>query len=213
MKFACRLLFLCALLCGASSAYAVVDTKKYAAEIARVEAFLSTLTTIEAGFSQVAPSGDLSSGVFYFQRPGKMRWQYTKPQPLLLVSNGEIITYFDPELGQVNYVDINDTLAGFLTKETLKLNTKATELTAFDTKYGTIRATIRQRQAPENGTLTLEFTDKPLVLRQMIISDAAGNRTRVALAGAVYGKKLDKSLFIFKDPRGAAPKRKAGSFR
>lgn len=203
-----RFFYILMMVLVAQSAAAAVDMAKHARDIVRVESFLSLITTIKADFSQIAANGELSSGVFYLQRPGKMRWEYQKPSSILLVSNGETITYYDPQLEQVNYVSLDDTLAGFLARETLKLNTKATELVAFDVTPGAIRATIRQRQSPENGTLTIEFADKPLVMRQLIITDTAGGETRISLAKAHYGKKLDKSLFIFKDPRGAAPRRR-----
>lgn len=194
-------------LVSAQGASAAVDIAKHAKDITRVESFLSLLTTIKADFSQVAPSGETTKGIFYLQRPGKMRWEYKGPTPILLVSNGKTITYYDAELEQVNYVSLDDTLAGFLAKETLKLNTKATELVNFEVSPGAIRATIRQRDKPENGTLTIEFTDKPLVMKQLIITDAGGNETRISLANAVYGQKLDRSLFIFKDPRGVIRRR------
>ena len=167
-----------------------------------MESFLSLLTTIKADFEQVAPSGETASGTFYLQRPGKMRWEYNPPSPILLVSNGKTITYYDAEMDQINYISLDETLAGFLANESLKLNTDATELVGFEVSPGAVRATIRQRENPENGTLTIEFTDKPLVMKQLIITDAGGNETRIALSGAEYGKKLDRSLFIFKDPRG-----------
>ena len=199
-----RLLCACALLVlvSAQSASAAVDVVKHAKDIARVESFLSLLTTIKADFEQVAPSGETASGTFYLQRPGKMRWEYNPPSPILLVSNGKTITYYDAEMDQINYITLDETLAGFLASETLKLNTDATELVGFEVSPGAVRATIRQRENPENGTLTIEFTDKPLVMKQLIITDAGGNETRIALSGAEYGKKLDRSLFIFKDPRG-----------
>ena len=203
-----RFFYILMMVLVAQSADAAVDFAKHARDIVRVESFLSLITTIKADFSQIAANGELSSGVFYLQRPGKMRWEYQKPSSILLVSNGETITYYDPQLEQVNYVSLDDTLAGFLARETLKLNTKATELVAFDVTPGAIRATIRQRQSPENGTLTIEFSDKPLVMRQLMITDTAGGETRISLAKAQYGKILDKSLFIFKDPRGAAPRRR-----
>lgn len=189
-------------LVSAQSALAAVDMAKYAKDIARVESFLSLITTIKADFTQVAPSGETSEGVFYLQRPGKMRWEYNPPSPILLVSNGKTITYYDAEMEQINYISLDDTLAGFLAKETLKLNTDATELVGFEVSPGAIRATIRQRENPDNGTLTIEFSDKPLLMKQLIIADVGGNETRISLSGAKYGQKLDSSLFIFKDPRG-----------
>jgi len=55
--------------------------------------------------------------------------------------------------------------------------------------------------------LTLEFTDNPLALRQLTMRDAAGNLTSIHLQGARYGVALGDAIFIFRDPRGTAPRK------
>lgn len=179
------------------------------AEIARVEQYLSQLTTVVADFSQVDANGGLSEGKFYLKRPGKMRWQYAPPTPILLVSDGKVIVYYDAELDQVNYVPMDDTLAGFLAKPVITLNSDTTKLTQFSAKDDIIRATVIQKAKPDEGSLTLEFSDAPLQLRQMRIADASGQQTSIQLQNAAFGTVLPNSLFKFEDPRGAT-KRRAG---
>lgn len=191
-----------------SSAHAAVDVKKHEANIARLEAYLSQLTTIQADFTQVAPSGELAEGKFFLKRPGKMRWQYAPPTPILLVSNGKTVTFFDSSLDQVNYISLDDTLAGFLAQKDIRLKSKATELVAFEAMAGVLRATIRQRGKPEQGSLMLEFQDRPLALKNMRITDASGNTTSVQLQNASFGVKLPEKLFVFEDPRGVAPRKR-----
>lgn len=181
-----------------------------AADVARIEQYLSGLTTLVADFNQVDANGGLAEGKFYLKRPGKMRWQYTPPTPILLVSDGKVITYYDAELDQVNYVPVDDTLAGFLARKTIKLNEGATKLTKFEDADGVIRATIIQTEKPTEGSLTLEFSDKPLQLRQMEITDATGQKTRIQLQNAQFGQELPNSLFKFEDPRGATPRARRG---
>lgn len=178
------------------------------ADITRIEAYLSNLTTIVADFNQVSPNGELSEGKFYLKRPGKMRWEYKPPTPILLVSNGKVITYYDSELDQVNYVPVDDTLAGFLAQERINLNGGSTKLIGFEVMNSVVRVTLVQTDKPDEGSLTLEFTDKPLQLRQMIVADAGGERTRIQLQNAEFGKKLPDKLFTFEDPRGIAPRRR-----
>jgi len=43
-----------------------------------------------------------SAGSFMLQRPGKFRWAYEKPYPQLLVSDGDKLWSFDPDLNQVS---------------------------------------------------------------------------------------------------------------
>ncbi len=180
-----------------------------AATIKRVEDYLTNLSSIVADFSQVDANGGVAEGKFYLKKPGKMRWEYKPPTPILLVSNGKVMTYYDSELDQVNYIAFDDTLAGFLAQDKITLNSKSARLTEFVAKEGTIRATIVQKEKPEEGSLTLEFTDGPLQLKQMVVTDARGQRTNIQLQNARYGEALPDSLFKFEDPRGLGKRRKS----
>lgn len=170
--------------------------------IKRVEAYLTDLQSIVADFSQVDANGGLAEGKFYLKKPGKMRWEYKPPTPILLVSNGKVMTYYDSELDQVNYIAFDDTLAGFLAQDVITLNSKSAVLTDFVSEEGVIRATIVQKEKPQEGSLTMEFTDSPLQLKQMVVTDARGQRTNIQLQNARFGENLPDSLFKFEDPRG-----------
>jgi chaperone LolA len=181
--------------------------EKYAPDIARVEAYLSGLNSVVANFSQTSADGSAGTGKFFMKRPGKMRWQYAPPTPLLLVSDGKVVTYYDAGLDQVTYIGVDDTLAGFLARKDIKLESESTRLTKFEAVDGLIRATIVQKKKPADGSLTLEFSDNPLEIKNMIAVDATGNATTVKLANAQFGPVLDDKLFVFEDPRSVNRRR------
>ncbi len=184
------------------------DATLKARTIARLEAYLSGLTTVKARFNQVAPTGEVSSGTFTMKRPGKMRWKYDAPNPILLVSDGKTITYYDSDLQQINYISVDDTLATFLARKDIMLNSPAIELKEFSAEASAIRVTVVERAKPTEGSLRLEFSDNPLALRFMTVTDASGNETRVQLQDAQYGIALDDSQFVFKDPRGVTVRKR-----
>lgn len=177
-------------------------------DIKRIETYLSKLSTIKASFTQVAPNGELSEGTFYLKRPGKMRWQYNPPTPILLVSNGSTFTYYDAELDQVNYIDVDDTLASFLGRDDIRMESDITTITESSAESGVIRITLVEKKKPNEGALSLEFSETPLALRNMIITDATGATTRIALQNAEFGLALDNALFVFKDPRGVKTRKR-----
>jgi outer membrane lipoprotein carrier protein len=77
-----------------------------ASSIDRFQAFLRTTNSAQSGFEQKVfdRNGKLvqsSSGVFSFQRPGKFRWTYAKPNPQLIVGDGEKVWIWDQDLNQV----------------------------------------------------------------------------------------------------------------
>ena len=137
-----------------------------------------------------------------------MRWQYNPPTPILLVSNGKTVTYYDASLDQVSYVGIDDTLAGFLAQKDIKFENDSIHMLKFEAKNSAIRVQVVQKKKPDEGSLTLEFTDNPIELKQMVVVDATGQTTRVQLQNAQFGPVLDDKLFVFEDPRGTTPRRK-----
>jgi len=196
---------ICATMAIGASAQVPLDKS---ADIAKVEHYLSGLSTISADFTQTDLKGKVSKGKFYLARPGKMRWSYAPPAPITIVSDGKTITYYDAELDQVSYIGVDETLAGFLAQKDIKLESKTTKLVKFDkTPDGIIRATMAQRNKPDEGTLTLELTAEPMVIKRMSIVDATGQVAKVELENARFGDPLDKRLFVFEDPR---PNRNSG---
>lgn len=168
--------------------------------IVQVEQYLSGLTTITSEFTQVAPDGSLSEGAFYLQRPGKMRWQYKPPTPILIVANGSDIVYYDSELEQITHIPSGSTVIGFLARDKIRFD-KDVGIVSFEENAGTIRIGVAQRDKPTEGQLVLEFSDKPLLIRTMIVTDAGGQITTVSLNNANFGAPIDKALFDFRDPR------------
>jgi outer membrane lipoprotein carrier protein len=74
--------------------------------LGQLHAFLDNTRTASGSFMQsvVGKSGrkpQQSAGSFALARPGKFRWQYEKPYQQLLVSDGEKLWSFDPDLNQV----------------------------------------------------------------------------------------------------------------
>lgn len=167
----------------------------------RASKYLSALQTLQAQFTQVAPDGSTSSGAFYLKKPGKMRWQYAPPSPVLLVSDGKTLVFYDAEMEQVTYIPIDDTIASFLARETINFSDPSIELLQVEASSGALRIILAQKGKPEAGTLTLEFTDTPFKLRNLVVRDAANQQTHIALDQARENLPLDDALFIFKDPR------------
>lgn len=176
------------------------ELAKHAKTIKRVEDYLSSLTTITSEFTQIAPDGSLAGGKFFLERPGRMRWQYNPPTPILMVANGSELVYYDYELEQISHIPLDSTLIGFLAQEKISFG-DSVGIIFFEEKAGTIRIGVSQRERPTDGQIILEFSDKPLLIRNMVVTDAGGQVTTVSLNNASFGAEIDKKLFDFRDPR------------
>ena len=55
------------------------------ADLDKVSAYLNGIRSLEGGFVQIGPNGELDQGHFYLVKPGKLRFEYQPPSPLLIV--------------------------------------------------------------------------------------------------------------------------------
>ncbi len=176
--------------------------------LAQVEMYLEKLTTIKADFVQIAPNGELVSGVFYLKRPGKMRWEYDPPVPVVMVSNGKFLRYYDSELDQISDIPLDDTLAGFLAKDDISFDPKVINVLEANSQDKALRVKIEMAGKKDDGNLTMEFEEGPMRLRNLILVDSQGKQTNISLNNAKYGISLPDDLFVVKDTRLKGTKRR-----
>jgi outer membrane lipoprotein-sorting protein len=170
------------------------------ADIARIETYLNNLHTLKARFLQVAPDGGTSGGVAWLDRPGRMRFQYDKPSPLLLVAGHSLLVYYDRELHQTTNIPLDATPLGLLLRDNLRLAGDVT-VTGIERQPGQIQVTMVRTKSPGDGSLTLVFADQPLTLKQWAVVDSQHQETRVSLFNVELGGSFDPDMFTFIDPK------------
>lgn len=169
------------------------------ADIARIERYLNSISTMRARFLQVAANDELSQGWVFISRPGKLRVEYDPPTPVIIIGDGAWLIYHDSELEQTTYRSLESSLAGFLVQKTVRLGGAVT-VTGLERGPGVIRVKLVKSGEREEGSLALTFSDRPLVLRQWTVTDAEGQATQIALVNTQFGLSLDETLFEFTEP-------------
>jgi outer membrane lipoprotein-sorting protein len=196
-----------ALLMGSAAAWAqprFQPTPQDRADLGRIETYLDSLKTLKAQFLQVAPNGAISRGNAWLERPGRMRFQYEPPSPLLLVAGHGLVVFHDKQLNQTSNIPLSQTPLGILLAEQVRLQGAVT-VTGMQHLPGQIQVSLVRTASPGDGTLTLVFADNPLSLRQWTVLDAQRQETRVTLYNVELGGKFDPKLFEFIDPRAFNP--------
>jgi len=164
------------------------------ADVARIEAYLNGLTTVRAKFQQYSNSDGLVAGRIYLRRPGRLRVEYDPPSAVLLVADGLALSYFDRELNNLEQAPLNLSPLWFLLRENVHLGGDVT-ITSFARDAGTIEIGLVQTDEPDAGQVELQFGDKPLELRQWLLTDASGGTVRVGLYDTEFGVELANELF------------------
>ncbi|MGX9964311.1 LolA family protein [Roseomonas sp. F4] len=170
------------------------------AAVARVETYLNGMRTLRARFLQVAQNGASAQGTALISRPGRMRFDYDPPEPLLLVASGGQVLMYDRELRQPTAVPASTTPLGLLLRPQIRLSGDIT-VYATERSGGFLRVGLHRTDAVAEGRLVLAFAEDPLELRQWTVLDAQGRETRVTLYEVEAGMTLDNRLFDFNDPR------------
>ena len=170
------------------------------ADISRIEAYLNRIRTMEARFLQVSSDGEYSEGDLYFSKPGKMRLEYDDPKPVVIVSDGVNLAYYDKELEQISYFDLESTQASILLRDNISFTTGGLIVTQFEKGPGVLRLTVIKESDPLEGNLTLIFSDRPLGLKKWTVTDALGIVTNVSLLGPRFGMTLSPKLFHIEPP-------------
>ncbi|MEZ5830642.1 MAG: outer membrane lipoprotein carrier protein LolA [Dongiaceae bacterium] len=179
---------------AAEAAQAAQLTASDKADIARVEDYLNSLTTVRASFQQFTQSEGLAFGRIYLRRPGRLRVEYDPPSEILLIADGILLSYYDAELNHIEQVPLKLSPMWFLLRENVKLGGDVT-VTTFKKAANAILIGLVQSDEPDAGSVLLELGDKPLELRQWTITDSAGTQVRVGLYNTEFGVPLEAALF------------------
>ncbi len=168
------------------------------ADLEQVRQYFKSLKTLRGRFLQAASNGSVASGKLYLSRPGRLRFEYDPPTPILMVADGIFLIYVDKNLKQVTHILLGSTPIGILVQDEVKLSGDIT-VTRVQRSPGVLRVTIKDTEEPEKGSITLAFSRAPFALRKWTVVDARNIATDVTLTGVETDVLLDKELFIFRE--------------
>lgn len=87
-------------LLGGASRYPGLTAPTHAAKLDKLSAYLNAIHTLKSNFVQLGPEGDMVQGEFSLSRPGKLRFSYNPPSPVLIVAtDGSIYVKISAQYG------------------------------------------------------------------------------------------------------------------
>jgi outer membrane lipoprotein-sorting protein len=151
-----------------------------ARDLARISNYLNAVETMTGSFVQVDPDAVISQGSFFMRRPGRLRFDYEEPNPALVIADGTWVGVIDERDGAIDRYPLSSTPLNLLLEERVDLR-RAGAVTNIDRSQGQLAVTAIDTNNPDQGLITMVFSDNPLELRQWVITDAQGRQTTVAL--------------------------------
>ena len=177
---------------------AVAMTPQDAADLRRISAYLNGIQTMTARFRQHSSGGGAASGSLWLARPGRMRFEYDPPSPILLIADRFYVYYVDKQLAEMSKVGLKSTPAWFLLREPITFDDLV--VTRLERGANALAVTVVDPAESDNGGLTMLFTSQPPALRQWTIVDQQRKTTTVSIADVQFGAALDPELFVYRDP-------------
>ncbi len=162
--------------------------------LANINAYFNSFTVMEGRFIQFGPSGEQSEGVFFMTRPGRIRFHYSPPSKLDVVSDGSSVAIRDGRTRSQELYPLSATPLRYLLADHVDL-TSSSIVQAIREEPDLVSLTIMDRKARMPGKLTLIFDRKTFQLRQWVVTDAQGLNTSVAIYDTATGKPQNPNLF------------------
>jgi len=192
--------FAVALIPGADAAKEAKLSANEKATIQKIATYLNNIQFLNGEFVQRSPSGNISQGVFYMSKPGRLRFEYAEPNPFLVVSDGTYVIVKDRRLKRADHYPLSATPLRLVLSENIDLLEEA-KIIHFYEDPEVISLTLEDKDQWVSGQLTLVFDNKEFQLQQWVIIDGQGNRTTVHLTNLETETEPDPELFKVERPR------------
>jgi outer membrane lipoprotein-sorting protein len=165
-----------------------------AADLDKLSAYLNSIHTLKSNFIQLGPEGDLAQGEFDLSRPGKLRFSYNPPSPILIVATAGDIYVKNSRLNTLDRTSLSETPLDILLNQDVDLRHN-TAVTGVEEQKGALVVHARANTTRAQSNITLVFSYPAIELRQWMVKDNQGGVTTVALTGVQTGVSLPDALF------------------
>lgn len=193
------------------SALAAASLSAHAGEqdVQRLTQLLEKSQTITARFSQLTlDAGGTSlqetSGEMSVKRPGLFYWHTDAPQEQVVVSDGQKVTLWDPDLEQatVKKLDqrLNQTPALLLSGDVSKIS-QSFDITSKE--QGEVMDFTLKPKTKDTLFDSLRVSFRRGLINDMQLIDSVGQRTNILFNGVKANEPIAQSKFQFKIPEGA----------
>ena len=173
-------------------------TKQQTASLQQISDYINGFRHLRGEFTQVSPKGNLSQGVFFISKPGKMRFEYAPPNPFLIVADGKWLTIKNRTKEKGDQFPLSQTPLRLVLGDKVDL-VRDTNILDLQSAEGFTTVTLEDKKdSLGGGQLILVFDQARKALQQWVVVDGKGRRTTVTLENIVAGETPDPQLFVVK---------------
>jgi outer membrane lipoprotein-sorting protein len=175
--------------------------------IDRVAKAMTDTKTVQGHFTQVDPTGAPANGAFYISRPGKVRFEYSSPEPMFIVSDGTTVSIEEPKRKAYDAVPLSSTPLHLFLRSNIDLR-KDGSVTDVESANGFHYVTLVDKTGEAEGKMVLQFRQSDFELMGWRQVDGSGAETSVKLNDIKKNVSLKPSLFVVRDPSDSGDNRR-----
>ena len=190
-------------------AFSSLSAHADAQDVTRLSQLLEKSKTISANFSQLTLDAggtrlQEAKGEMSVQRPGLFYWHTEAPQEQTMISDGQKVTLWDPDLEQATIKKLDQRLtqtpALLLSGDVSKISE------SFDIsskQAGEVMEFILKPKTKDTLFDSLNLSFRNGMINNMRLVDSVGQRTDILFSGVKANEPIPASKFKFVIPKGA----------
>lgn len=175
-----------------------VPESEWPSLLAAASEALGAAKTAKGDFIQSNADGTVATGTFALNRPGRMRFDYDDPTPVLIVSDGTTVAMEDSELETIDRIPIGSTPLGLILSSRLDVD-RDVDVLSIQQNEDRIGIRVEDASGELEGTLTMVFAQETYDLLGWLAVDGNLQTTVVDLINVETNVRIDPRLFRFDD--------------
>ncbi|WAH61067.1 outer membrane lipoprotein chaperone LolA [Pseudomonas silvicola] len=177
-------------------------------DVSSLTKLLENSQTLAAHFSQLTLDGSgtqlqETAGEMVLQRPGLFYWHTDAPNEQTMVSDGQKVTLYDPDLQQVTIKKLDQRLtqtpALLLSGDVSKIS-QSFDISAKES--GDVIDFMLKPKTKDTLFDSLRLSFRKGLINDMQLIDSVGQRTNILFTAVKANAPVDKSKFTFVAPKG-----------
>ena len=161
----------------------------------KLSEYLTNLKFLRANFLQVNSDGSKSSGSILLKRPGRMRFDYDKPDNTLVLVAAGALAIFDPKGDNepMTYPVRNNPISLLLKSEIDLINSGM--VSNYQKGLEEAVLTIKDPTKPKRGSVELLFLGEQPELKKFTLKNEHEASTTIVLENTEYPNNINDTLF------------------
>ncbi|MEO0328036.1 MAG: outer membrane lipoprotein carrier protein LolA [Pseudomonadota bacterium] len=187
------IMIVASLLVSAQTSTAAQNEKE---AIEAISNHFESVPTMSGEFIQFGPNGEQTGGKFFIKRPGKIRFNYENPSPIMVVSNGRTLAVNNKKLKTWNYYPLDKTPLSLLLSKQIQISDES--IRSVEAREDITTVVMGNKKIFGDSEITLLFDPQSQDLRQWTIKDAQGKETSVMIFNVQKNVDFPGNFFYVK---------------